>query len=1728
MIHPLRIAVAAFVKMRTLVLFAPSVLLVGMFFAAGCSDSTPGLEQDVGQETSDPGELPETGVPQRCERDADCIAPSSCLAASCDAEDGRCIYEPVDARCDDGLYCNGEERCAPEEVGADGDGCLAGTPPMLSDGVSCTVDSCNEETNGSNHVPDDGRCTDDGNDCTIERCNATTGCEREPAPEGATCDFGAGLCDGAGACLDCIDDAEPGEVDRGCSPGAPACVSGACVQCVSDVDCFEGLSCDSGLCVGCRGDSDCDDGVTCTVDTCDLDSSICSNTPSSERCDDGDLCTGIDQCLPESELASEQGCVAINPIDPDDGIDCTVDSCDPTTGVVNHVPDDTACADPGVCEVGICDPDAGCESEALAAGLACPGGVCDGAGSCAVCADTSAGGIDAGCNEATPSCDSGVCVACTEESEACPLDCAGVPGGDATEDACGVCDNDPTNNCIGGCDGPCIACGSDSDCDDDNACTEGSCDAETGLCVWDRDAREGDSCDDGDACTSASRCSMGTCVGTEITICEVGGCFTGRCDSETGCEFSEEGTSCEDDNDATNAGYCDGRGTCIGACEPSGVCSVVETYYGPDGRISLCYERATTGRFCNATGAFCDTGYCNNVGVCEPADIPNCRECSVDADCNSPCLTGTCNTDLRRCDTVPSGQSCDDGLETTTNDVCSREGLCQGTPPAVECGTWLTDGEGEYTFFFPRSTDCPDDGDPCTQALCTSAGTCTVQALDEGAPCSLNCGPGSCSAAGVCELQRDDCQVEQSACWQSVCDTATDTCTRLSADPFCEEASAVCAEGTSVCTDEDENYCGDGFCSEVEDSAICPADCVASLCNESDCTLTYRDLLQAGTWRSAQSTAYGFPIGDAHQTQSLTRMLDDGVRTLHFLVDYCTPGDDSGPLCICNDNNSCGFASTLLEPRFEEVADWLSMNDEAIVTLIVEDFVSDRDLRRAVDNAGLSPYLYRQSASAAYYDPWLLNLSTMVRKNRRLVIFGGGYLPSQNLFLATERWDVPGPEQNNPFLINLADRIYNCANRFEQTPDDLPGFAGIYAARHGGTPLTNTWAGAACYNNRGVVNGHVSQCETFAPVQIMLFDFYNSARGPLALVRSDVPYEDRCADTVDGCLTDSDCESGSCGGLFICLDCTEDDDCEDTEHCDRYFGVCRSDLQDGALCDRDDVCRSGVCDILCTSCDTDADCDEETEWCDAFGGCQQKKARGFGCLNAQECISDVCFGGFCTECATQADCEAGTYCNLDILPGESRCVDERANGEGCTNNFECTTGNCHAATCSECDAQSDCPGDEYCTLDLVPPIESTCEARKPQGQGCGSNVECLSGRCVGFVCEDPCSTNSECGANRYCDGGGICRDQGEIGEGCLSDIECQSGDCYLGFCVDCNAQSDCSGAQFCSLDPAPGASRCIDRKNNGSICVNNFECASGNCHATVCSECDEQSDCSSGEFCTLDVIPPINSTCEPLKDNGSSCGSAIECASNACTAFVCGECASDSDCSANEHCDAFNNCVADVGNNSPCLRNSVCQSGICSAGFCAECLSDANCPTNEHCDAGGDCVADVAENAVCTRDSVCQTNICLEGFCAGCRGDGDCPSSQHCDAGNSCAADVGNNSPCLRDSFCTTGICSLGFCAECLSDNDCPSWQHCDVGATCANDVGNNAPCLRNAVCNTGICSAGFCTECLGHGDCASNEFCDAGGDCLPKVPDGTACGSPVVCLSGCCNFLFTCGGLGC
>lgn len=84
-----------------------------------------------------------------CERDEECNDGVSCTVDSC-APNGTCRNTPDAALCDDGIFCNGAERCDRTQ------GCL---PPVTrrtcNDHDVCTIDRCNEELALCEHSPRD-------------------------------------------------------------------------------------------------------------------------------------------------------------------------------------------------------------------------------------------------------------------------------------------------------------------------------------------------------------------------------------------------------------------------------------------------------------------------------------------------------------------------------------------------------------------------------------------------------------------------------------------------------------------------------------------------------------------------------------------------------------------------------------------------------------------------------------------------------------------------------------------------------------------------------------------------------------------------------------------------------------------------------------------------------------------------------------------------------------------------------------------------------------------------------------------------------------------------------------------------------------------------------------------------------------------------------------------------------------------------------------------------------------------------------------------------------------------------------------------------------------------------------------------------------------------------------------------------------------------------------------
>jgi len=277
-----------------------------------------------------------------------------------------------DEDCDNLLWCDGEEICVdPGPTGT----CISGTPPDCDDSISCTADSCNETTDECDHVPNDALCPDDTIDCTDAVCIVGHGCDQ--TENNANCLCGA-WCVSAIEC----DETETGSMEYLNTVIEAASVDGAIwtieypegtelipptddrrfidalnvevvgkgeLNVITDsIDTEEEFFTATKV-AGFVGDPEVDDVIIQYSPTGCVDTGV-------EPCpDDGLYCNGMEWCIEQSDE-----CVTIE-VSCNDGVYCTIDTCNETTDTCDHTPDDDLCDDDLWCTgTEYCDPDWGC------------------------------------------------------------------------------------------------------------------------------------------------------------------------------------------------------------------------------------------------------------------------------------------------------------------------------------------------------------------------------------------------------------------------------------------------------------------------------------------------------------------------------------------------------------------------------------------------------------------------------------------------------------------------------------------------------------------------------------------------------------------------------------------------------------------------------------------------------------------------------------------------------------------------------------------------------------------------------------------------------------------------------------------------------------------------------------------------------------------------------------------------------------------------------------------------------------------------------------------------------------------------------------------------------------------------------------------------------------------------------------------------------------------------
>ncbi len=683
----------------------------------------------------------------------DCDDNNPCTNDGCDSQSG-CANKPNSAPCNDGNLCTDADSCA--------DGACKGKAkdPAVDcdDGNACTKESCSAKKGCVNTITND-KC-DDGNKCTngdackdgkcaggenVCQCESYADCK--PFEDGDACN-GTLMCDQSEVPFKCK--VNPKSVVKCSKESETTCLKNTCDKTngiCKLVAIAEGKTCDAdnSICtVGdvCKGGvcqagalKKCNDDNACTTDSCDP-AKGCLHAPASGACNDGNACTTADTCT--EGVCKGKG--KIPDKDCDDANGCTKEGCDPKTGCT-HTPAAGACNDGDPCTTGD----------------ACSNGACKGGGNICQCnkdkdctsfedGDLCNGtlfcdktGLPFKCNVAPQTVvkcsDKGntACLAnqCDKSKGSCKL----VPVNQGKN-----CDADSSVCTIGdACASGFCQAGKLKNCDDNNACTDDTCDAKLGCANKPNSAP----CQDGDQCTLSDKCVGGQCTKGVAKSCDdQEPCTSDACDKKSGKCINNPIPGC--------GGFCLANSDC--------------------NDNNPCTTNNCINSKCLLTNNSkpCDDGNkCSNKDTCTKG---KCVGQQVDCDDGNPCTIDACKPAVG-CINTPTSLPCEDGSKCTLGDQC-KDAKCKSGVQKVcadndKCTTDSCDpksGSCVSSPIFGCGGNCKDkahcdDSNACTDDVCVAkTGKCTnpnnSAKCNDGDKCTANdtCSFGKCKGGEAIEV----------------------------------------------------------------------------------------------------------------------------------------------------------------------------------------------------------------------------------------------------------------------------------------------------------------------------------------------------------------------------------------------------------------------------------------------------------------------------------------------------------------------------------------------------------------------------------------------------------------------------------------------------------------------------------------------------------------------------------------------------------------------------------------------------------------------------------------------------------------------------------------------------------------------------------------------------------------------------------------------------------------
>ncbi len=391
-----------------------------------------------------------------------------------------------------------------------------------------------------------------------------------------------------------------------------------------------------------------------------------------------------------------------------------------------------------------------------------------------------------------------------------------------------------------------------------------------------------------------------------------------------------------------------------------------------------------------------------------------------------------------------------------------------------------------------------------------------------------------------------------------------------------------------------------------------------------------------------------------------------------------------------------------------------------------------------------------------------------------------------------------------------------------------------------------------------------------------------------------------------------------------------------------------------------------VCDMANNDCDrfideaVDNDGDGSFRMCDGTGDCDDAD-RLRSTLLAEICngVDDNCVGGVDED--PDAICGGGLRCYSGNCVRRDDCT---VPGQECTGPMDICVGAPPTCIRRRCSGASCTTAGQVCD-----PISGECITPFADGETCGADVQCASGRCW------PAGVFAVTGSPLP---GAVCS------RACCTDVDCPSGEA----CLDLG-----TGARGCIPFNAFGRPTPSALGDATFSCTDNNQCRSGVCLATdrYCMQrCATNGDCPGGTQCARHTFDrPLGSgtlqgvtqmICRPSAGLGAGdldapCSDGSTCASNLCleSSMICtrgcrtsaGECMGSGD-----YCgvvrvpspavatryDGVQVCVHRDGGGvggttgTSCSMDNECVSNQCVRNRCADtCCTDPDCGSGFHC-----------------------------------------------------------------------------------------------------------------------------------------------------------------------------------